>query len=202
MDSLINLLIENIQQTTVIEVIAVFFGLLSVIYSRKQNILVFPTGIISVFIYVYICQKYGLYADMGINFFYLIMSIYGWYNWTHQNGEIKTRLVTRTNIIEKIYLSALIIIFFIVIRYILINHTDSTVPNIDAITTSIFLIGMWLMSLKKVENWILWIIGDIISVPLYAYKGLILTSAQYSIFLVIAIMGYISWKKSMENEKA
>jgi len=200
MHNIIDLLIQNIQQTTIIEVIAVIFGLLSVIYSRKQNILVFPTGIISVLIYVYICQKFGLYADMGINFFYFIMSIYGWYNWTHQKGEIKDRPITKTNKTEKIYLSILGIVFFIIIRFILINYTDSTVPNIDAITTSIFLIGMWLMSLKKLENWTLWIIGDIISIPLYAYKGLVLTSLQYSIFLIIAIMGYITWRNAINNE--
>ena len=199
MDSVLNIIIQNAQQTTIIEVIAVVFGLLSVIYARKENILVFPTGIISVIIYVYICQKFGLYADMGINAFYLIMSVYGWYNWTHQKGKAETRTISRTTKNEKIYLSVLSVIFFVVIRYILINYTDSTVPNIDSITTSIFLIGMWLMSLKKIENWTLWIIGDAISIPLYAYKGLALTSVQYSVFLVIAVMGYISWKQNIDN---
>ncbi|OYT12561.1 MAG: nicotinamide mononucleotide transporter [Bacteroidetes bacterium 4572_112] len=199
MDSIINIIIQNAQQTTIIEVIAVVFGLLSVIYARKENILVFPTGIISVIIYVYICQKFGLYADMGINAFYLIMSVYGWYNWTHQKGKAETRAISRTTKNEKIYLSILGVVFFVIIRYILINYTDSTVPNIDSITTSIFLIGMWLMSLKKIENWTLWIIGDAISIPLYAYKGLALTSVQYSIFLVIAVMGYISWKQNIDN---
>jgi len=199
MDSVLNIIIQNAQQTTIIEVIAVVFGLLSVIYARKENILVFPTGIISVIIYVYICQKFGLYADMGINAFYLIMSVYGWYNWTHQKGKAETRAISRTSKKEKIYLSILSVIFFVVIRYILINYTDSTVPNIDSITTSIFLIGMWLMSLKKIENWTLWIIGDAISIPLYAYKGLALTSVQYSVFLVIAVMGYISWKQNIDN---
>lgn len=202
MDNLLDLFLQNIHQTTILEVIAVIFGLLSVIYSRKQNILVFPTGIVSVIIYVYICQKYGLYADMGINFFYLIMSFYGWYNWTHQKGEVKTRLITRTTKKEKIYLSILGVLFFFIIRFILINYTDSTVPNIDAITTSVFLIAMWLMSLKKLENWTLWIIGDIISIPLYAYKGLVLTSGQYLVFLVVAIMGYISWRNAIDNEKS
>ena len=199
MNNISEILIQNIQQTSIIEVIAVVFGLLSVIYARKENILVFPTGIISVIIYVYICQQFGLYADMGINAFYLIMSIYGWYNWTHKKEGAKTISISRINTSEKIYLSILGVVFFFVIRYILIRYTDSTVPNIDSITTSIFLIGMWLMSLKKLENWVLWIIGDAISIPLYAYKGLILTSGQYVVFLIIAIMGYISWKKSIDN---
>ena len=199
MDTILNTIIQNAQQTTIIEVIAVVFGLLSVIYAWKENILVFPTGIISVIIYVYICQKFGLYADMGINAFYLIMSIYGWYNWTHQKGKVETRAISRTTKNEKIYLSILGPLFFIIIRYILINYTDSSVPNIDSATTSIFLLAMWLMSLKKIENWTLWIIGDAISIPLYAYKGLVLTSLQYSIFLIIAVMGYISWKQNIDN---
>ena len=199
MDSIFTTLINNIQQTTILEVFGVLFGLLSVIYSSRQDIKVFPTGIISVLIYVYICQQFGLYADMGINAFYFIMSIYGWYNWTHQKGKAKTLTISRTNNKEKIYLSLLAIVLFAIIRYILINYTDSNVPNIDAITTSIFLIAMWLMSLKKIENWTLWIIGDIISIPLYAYKGLVLTSFQYTIFLLVAIYGYLEWRKAINK---
>ncbi len=199
MDSIFTTLTNNIQQTTILEVFGVLFGLLSVIYSSRQDIKVFPTGIISVLIYVYICQQFGLYADMGINAFYFIMSIYGWYNWTHQNGKVKTLTISRTNNKEKIYLSILGIVLFAIIRYILINYTDSNVPNIDAITTSIFLIAMWLMSLKKIENWTLWIIGDIISIPLYAYKGLVLTSFQYTVFLLVAIYGYLEWKKALNK---
>jgi nicotinamide mononucleotide transporter len=203
MDSWYELLVQNIQNTSLIEVVAVFFGLLSVWYSKKEHIWVFPTGIISVLIYVYICQQNGLYADMGVNGFYFLMSVFGWYNWTHQNNEVKTRHITRTTLSEKIYLGISLVVFFIVIRYVLIHYTDSTVPNIDAITTSIFLIGMWLMALKKLENWTLWIIGDFISVPLYAYKGLVLTSFQYVVFLVIAILGYLAWRNTLlsENDK-
>ena len=93
-------------------------------------------------------------------------------------------------------------LYFFIIRFVLINYTDSTVPNIDSLTTAIFLVGMWLMSLKKLENWTLWIIGDLISIPLYAYKGLILTSVQYTIFLFIAILGYLAWKKFIDNKIA
>jgi len=198
-----NILYQNLQDTTIIEVIAVVFGLLSVWYARKENILVFPTGIVSVLLYVYICLNFGLYADMGINAFYFGMSVFGWYNWTHQKGELKTRPISRISNRSKISLVLLFAFFFFIIRFVLINYTDSVVPNIDSFTTAIFLIAMWLMSLKKIENWTLWIIGDLISIPLYFYKGLILTSIQYLVFLVLAVMGYYAWLKiinKIEND--
>jgi nicotinamide mononucleotide transporter len=189
------ILIENIKHTTVEEIVAVIFGLLSVWYASKNNILVYPTGIVSVLIYVYICYIYGLYADMGVNAFYFIMSVFGWYNWTHLKTKVDNKSITRTSIIQKFYLATLLIFFFLVLKFILTNYTNSTVPTIDSITTALFLIAMVLMALKKIENWTLWIIGDIISVPLYYSKGLVLTSIQYLIFLIIAIMGYFEWRK-------
>jgi len=198
-----NILYQNFQDTTIIEVIAVVFGLLSVWYAKKENILVFPTGIISVLLYVYICLNFGLYADMGINAFYFGMSVFGWYNWTHQKGELQTRSISRISNKYKISLVLLFAFFFFIIRFVLINYTDSVVPNIDSFTTAIFLIAMWLMSLKKIENWTLWIIGDVISIPLYLYKGLILTSIQYLVFLILAVMGYYAWLKiinKIEND--
>lgn len=196
------ILLTNIQNTSLIEVIAVIFGLLSVWYARKEKILVFPTGIISVLLYVYICLQYGLYADMGINAFYFAMSVFGWYNWTHQDGDTKKREISKISSKMKIVLLLLFILFFVVIRFVLINYTDSVVPNIDSLNTAIFLIAMWLMALKKLENWVLWIIGDLISIPLYIYKGLVLTSFQYLVFLILAIMGYITWLKIIKQEKS
>ena len=199
MDSAIDLLFKNIESISTVEIIAVFFGLISVLFAWKQNIWVFPTGIISVLLYVYICALYGLYADMSINVFYFVMSVFGWYNWTHTNGKAKIRPISRTTTLEKILLSISFIVSLVLIRYFLINFTDSTVPNIDALTTAVFIIGMWLMALKKIENWTLWIIGDLISIPLYAYKGLVLTSIQFLVFLIIAIAGYLSWYKILKQ---
>ncbi len=193
-----NILQDNIEATTWIEIPAVLLGLLSVWYARKEHIWVFPAGIVSVLIYVYICQQYGLYADMGVNAFYFVMSVFGWYNWTHQDGKLENISISRTSTFEKLYLTSFFVLFFIIIRYVLINYTDSTVPNIDSLTTALFLIAMWLMSLKKIENWTIWIIGDIISIPLYAYKGLVLTSFQYFVFLLIAIFGYIAWRNKLK----
>jgi len=190
-----DLFLQNIYQTTLIEVIAVVFGLLSVWYSMKVNILVYPTGIVSVLIYVYICYIAGLYADMGINAVYFVMSVYGWYNWTRPQNDKSILSVTYANKKQNLIALAATIISFFLIRFILVAYTDSNVPEIDAFTTAVFLIGMWLMATKKVENWIYWIIGDIVSIPLYFYKGLVFTSFQYSVFLILAIIGYSTWRK-------
>jgi nicotinamide mononucleotide transporter len=194
-----DLFLQNVLQTTLLEIIAVIFGLLSVWYSMKVNILVYPTGIVSVIIYVYICFFAGLYADMGINFVYFIMSVYGWYNWTRPRTD-KLRLpVTFSSKQHHLIAVGGTIVSFVIIRAVLIAYTDSNVPNIDAFTTSVFIVGMWLMAVKKVENWIYWIIGDIVSVPLYFYKGLVFTSFQYFVFLILAIMGYIAWRKEAQR---
>ncbi|MDP3445297.1 MAG: nicotinamide riboside transporter PnuC [Ignavibacteria bacterium] len=190
-----NLFLQNVAQTTLIEIIAVVFGLLSVWYSMKVNILVYPTGIVSVLIYVYICFFAGLYADMGINFVYFVMSIYGWYNWS-RSGIDKPKLAVSFSTTKELTIGIVAtMIAFIALSYVLFNFTDSTVPFIDSFTTAVFIVGMWLMAVKKVENWIYWIIGDIVSVPLYFYKGLVFTSFQYLVFLIIAVVGYYAWRK-------
>ena len=188
---------ENLLATTWLEAVAVFTGLLSVWFAKKENILVYPTGIISVLIYVYICFSVKLYADMGINAFYFIMSIYGWIKWSMKTAGQDHRPITRASKKEWI-LSVLGTVFsFLVLIYVLKNYTDSNVPIWDALTTSIFITGMWLMALKKIENWIFWIAGDLMCVPLFASKGLVLTSFQYTIFLVLAVAGYLEWRKKI-----
>lgn len=194
-----DLLLQNVYQTTLLEVIAVVFGLLSVWYSKKVNILVFPTGIVSVVIYVYICFVAKLYADMGINFVYFVMSVYGWINWTRKRPNETELPVRFLNAKQNIYAIIATIVWFVVLSFVLTQFTDSTVPYIDSFTTAVFIVGMWLMAVKKVENWIYWIIGDVVSVPLYFYKGLVFTSFQYFIFLIIAVLGYLAWRKQAQN---
>ncbi|MBS4062067.1 MAG: nicotinamide riboside transporter PnuC, partial [Bacteroidetes bacterium] len=124
---------------------------------------------------------------------------YGWYNWTRPRTD-KLRLpVTFSSKQHHLIAIGGTIVSFVIIRAVLIAYTDSNVPNIDAFTTSVFIVGMWLMAVKKVENWIYWIIGDIVSVPLYFYKGLVFTSFQYFIFLILAIIGYIAWRKEAQR---
>ncbi len=191
------------QHLIILEMVAVVFGFMSVWYSKQENILVYPTGIISTSIFVYILLVYGLLGDMLINAYYFTMSIYGWYIWTRKlDGEHYTP-ITKTNAREKkqsvwIFVGTLI---FIGIVYLLFNKWDSWTAYIDTLTTAIFFVGMWLMARKKIENWIYWIIGDIISVPLYLYKGLVFSSLQYIVFTIVAIYGYRSWKRKLYQAK-
>lgn len=188
---------ENILASTWLEGVAVIFGLLSVWFAKKENILVYPTGIVSVLIYVYICLTVKLYADMAINAFYFIMSVYGWYKWTRKGADNKVRAISWANSLEwSIAIAGSVLLFFL-IGYFLRHYTDSNVPYWDAFTTAIFIIGMWLMAWKKIENWIFWIVGDLASIPLYATKGLVLTSFQYTVFLVLAISGYLEWRRKL-----
>ena len=184
----------------VLEITAVVFGLLSVWFSKNNNILVFPTGMISTFIFIYLLYKSVLLGDMMINAYYFIMSIYGWYVWTREENNSIT-LISRINAKEKnicilIFIFSLIFVYSI---YVYFDKWNSLTAYIDNLSTAIFFVGMWLMAKRKIENWIFWIIGDIISVPLYFYKGLTFTSLQYLIFTFIAIAGYYSWKKILNK---
>jgi nicotinamide mononucleotide transporter len=188
--------LEQLSTTTWLEGIAVVFGLASVWFSKQENILVYPTGIVSVLIYVYITYQYKLYADMGINGYYFVMSVYGWYHWM-DTGDNRTQIpITRNNLSENIIALMIGLLSFALIRFGL-DFTDSDVPNWDSLTTATAITGMWLMARKKIENWIAWILTDIIAVPLYLYKGLPLTSLQFLIFTILATMGYFSWKRKL-----
>nr|WP_298792756.1 nicotinamide riboside transporter PnuC [uncultured Allomuricauda sp.] len=183
----------------VLEMIGVIFGFLSVWYSKRENILVFPTGIISTAIFVYILLVYGLLGDMLINAYYLIMSVVGWYLWTRKVDETHFVPITRTSENEKKWSVLLFVgtIVFVSGVYFAANKFNTWTAYIDTMTTAIFFVGMWLMAKKKLENWIFWIIGDVISVPLYLYKGLVFSSFQYFLFTIIAIYGYKAWKKNL-----
>ena len=193
--------IEGVLATSTIEWIAVVTGLLSVWCSMKENILVYPFGIVSVLIYVYLAFNYKLYADMGVNSYYFVMSVYGWYHWKDTGGERDQIPVTVNDAREWLITAMLLIGSFGTLVFILMNFTDSDVPIWDALTTCFAITGMWLMARKKLENWIAWIITDIISIPLYFYKGLVLTSVQFFLFTLLAVAGYLAWKKSLVREQ-
>lgn len=203
MEYIIDGIVYGVLETTILEWIAVATGLMSVWYSMKENIWVYPTGIVSVLIYVYIAFMYKLYADMGVNFYYFIMSIYGWYYWVHPKSDSRDQVpVTMNNRNENLFSVALTIGSFSILYFVLTNFTDSDVPFWDSLTTCFAILGMYLMARKKLESWVAWIITDLISIPLYFYKELVLTSFQFLVFTIIAIGGYISWKRSMEKEQS
>jgi len=211
----------------VLEIIAAFFGIISVFYAKKENILVFPTGIISTGIYVYLLSTWNLYGDLIINIYYTIMSIYGWYMWSKIIDDKKNHIpISRTNTNDKLkafgiflFTSIFVIIvyryynvmpsnlgFIESVEYAYSNMTSGSLENfrkitpyLDTFTTGIFFAAMWLMANKKIENWTFWIAGNIVSIPLYFVKGYGFTGIQYSIFLILAIQAYLAWKKSLNK---
>jgi len=185
----------------ILEITAVIFGLLSVWFAKKDNILVFPTGLVSTFIYAYLLWQWELLGDSMINVYYFIMSIYGWYHWTRKKGsqvEFPIAVMTNKEKTTAIFIFVLTIVF-VVIVYFYFNKFTNWYSYVDTFLTGLFFVGMWLMAKRKIENWIFWIIGDIISIPLYFAKGYTFTSFQFLIFTIIAVYGYLEWKKILNN---
>ena len=186
---------------TLLELFAVTMNIFSVIYAKRNSILVYPTGLIGTGIFVYILYNFSLLGDMIINFYFVLMSIYGWYYWAQKKDGEVLHNVSRTSTNEYYFilmlgLTSLLSIYFI---YNFYDKWDSWTAYVDTITTAIFFVAMYLMARRKIESWIFWIIGDLITIPLYFYKGLTISSIQYLIFLILAILGYISWKKILNN---
>ncbi|WP_291127917.1 nicotinamide riboside transporter PnuC [Flavobacterium sp. UBA7682] len=188
----------------VLELVAIFFGLVSVWFAKKDNIWVFPTGIINTAIYVYLLFKWSLLGDMMINFYYVVMSVYGWYHWTRKKDDVVEFPISRMNTAEKKWSVVIftLTIAFVVVVYTFFDKFTHWTTYVDTFVTGIFFVGMWLMAKRKIENWILWIIGDIISIPMYFAKGYSFTSIQYLIFTIIAIYGYLEWKRILQEKKA
>lgn len=203
----------------ILEIVATFFGIVSVFFSKNRNILVYPTGIISTFLYIYLFFSWGLYGETLINFYYTSMSIYGWILWSKKTDEdhvhVKVDWASKNEYIKSIGLFFATFLFIILLYHFRpiieglkpFEEVDSLSWNytfidfIDATLTGIFLIGMWMMAKRKVDSWIFWIIGDLIMVPLLIYKGYAVSSFQYLFLTVLAVLGFIEWKRSANNEK-
>lgn len=202
-----------------IELLGVFFGLLSVLFSKKRNIWVYPTGIISTVLFVYLLWVGRLFGDMLINAYYTVMSVYGWVLWAkHSQDSVHVEIsqMSASDTKTTLWLALLSWLFVMFVYYFkpYINNDFSMegitlglahfiwTDWVDATTTAIFLVGMWLMARRKIENWLFWIVGDAISIPLYTYKGFLFTALQYVIFTLIAVLAYIEWKKILYNSRA
>jgi nicotinamide mononucleotide transporter len=194
--------IDGLRNTSWLEFIAVVTGIASVVFSRKENILVFPVGIISTAIYIYLYLTHGLYADATVNLYYTVMSVIGWMMWARKADGTPTLLITGSTRKDwqqsLLFFGACWLVLFLVLK----NFTDSTVPQADSFTSAAAFTGMWLMNKKKLENWLWWIITDLVSIPLNFYKHLVFTSFQYAVFLVLATMGYITWRQKMNAQNA
>jgi len=192
---------SGIKETSWLEFLAVITGIASVVFSRRENILVFPVGIISTGIYIYLYLVHGLYGDASVNFYYTIMSVIGWTMWARKSDGDTVLLITKSNAKEWQQAILFFAVCWIILYVVLKNFTDSTVPQADALTSAAAFTGMWLMNKKKLENWVWWILTDILSIPLNFYKHLVFTSFQYTVFLVLATMGYITWRSKIKNQK-
>jgi nicotinamide mononucleotide transporter len=205
MTEIFNLLFEQYKTYSTLditlEIIAVIFGFLSVWFSKQNKIWVFPTGMVSTLIFVYLLLKWELLGDLMINAYYFIMSVYGWYIWTRKVDATQVTQISTTTTKEK-KLAVVIFLATLIFVYLVYNYNEkwtSWVAYVDTFTTAIFFVGMWLMAKRKIENWLFWIVGDLISVPLYLYKGFTFTSFQYFGFTFIAIFGYLAWKKNLHK---
>ena len=186
----------------VLELLAFIFGIISVVYAKKENILVYPTGIICTVITIYLLYRAQYFGDMMMNVYYSIMSIYGWWNWSRVKDNHYIVLISKTNkreyLIASFFFLLTIGVTFSVYK---MNLDYLEIPNyIDIFTSGIFFTAMWLMANKKIESWMFWIVGDIITIPLYSYRGLGILSLQYLIFLILAIQGYFEWKKTLNKQ--
>lgn len=186
----------------VLEFLAFIFGIISVVYAKKENILVYPTGIICTVITIYLLYRAQYFGDMMMNVYYSVMSIYGWWNWSRVKDNHYIVLISKTNKKEYLIASFFFLLTIVITFSVYKMNLDSLeIPNyIDIFTSGIFFTAMWLMANKKIESWIFWIIGDIITIPLYSYRGLGILSLQYLIFLILAIQGYYEWKKTLNKQ--
>jgi nicotinamide mononucleotide transporter len=233
MDTLIQFFLEPYKDAAtiniVLEFVAAAFGIISVFYAKRENILVYPTGIISTGIYVYLLSQWSFYGDLIINIYYTLMSIYGWYMWSKIIDDDKHHIpITKINKGDKFKsfgIFAFTAVFVIAVyRYFNVmpndlNLTESAsyayrkltsgsladfrtaTPYLDTFTTGAAFAAMWLMANKKLESWIFWIAVNIVSIPLYFVKGYGFTGIQYFIFLVLAFYGYKEWKITLNKKK-
>lgn len=190
---------EGLRATTPLEFIAVFFGIASVVFSRLENIWVYPTGIINTTIYIYLSIVAGLYAEAGVNFYYTVMSIAGWVLWAQKKEGERVLHITRSSAREWRVALIFFALCWLALYYALKEFTDSTVPLADGFASAAAYTGMWLMARKKLENWLWWILTNIASIPLYFIKGYVFTSFQYVVFLALAVAGYVEWRKRVER---
>ncbi len=185
----------------VLEAIVFFAGILSVWFAKKENIWVYPTGLIATVITVYLFLRDGLLGDMMMNFYWSAMSIYGWWNWARKKDNEKVVKISRTTSKEK-WIGVILFLATMAFNYLIyrvFGYEIEASNYIDIFTSGLFFTAMWYMALKKLENWTLWIIADVITVPLYAYRGWGMLSLQYVIFTILAVQAYILWKKSLDS---
>lgn len=200
MHDFIQKFIVQFHQTSLLEYIAVVTGIASVFFSKKENILVYPVGLINTIIYVYISIEGSLFGEASVNFYYTVMSIYGWILWARRNQQHEIVLhITNSSFNDWIRQLLFFAFFYASIFFALTWAKNAfyanTIPALDSFASATAFTGMWLMAKKKVESWYWWIATNITSIPLYFIKGYALTSVYYLVLLVLAVVGLIEWRQ-------
>jgi nicotinamide mononucleotide transporter len=207
MSDILQSIYNGLIQTTPIEAIAVIMGIVSVWYSRKENILVYPTGLINTTLYIYLSFKGHLLGEASVNLYYTIMSLYGWYLWTRKTEDQTTFVLQITHSSKKewaqqlLFFGVIYAIIYLLLTYAKTAFAPEAIPWVDAFASATAYTGMWLMAKKKVESWIWWILTNIASIPLYFIKGYAFTSVQFIVLLILAIAGLISWQQKAKEIK-
>lgn len=194
------------KNTTWLEYIAVFAGIASVWYSRIENILVYPVGLINTVIYVWLSIKGQLLGEASVNLYYTIMSIYGWILWVKkdetQHHVVLIRFSTaRWWLYQLMFFAVFYITIFVSLTYLKRSFAPGAIPWADAFASATAFTGMWLMTKKKVESWYWWIATNIASIPLYFVKHYVFTSVYYLVLLIMAVFGLIEWRKRAASNK-
>ena len=187
-----------------LEISAVIFGIASVWYARKENILVFPFGIISVLIFIYIFFVGKMYANAGINAVYFMTNMYGWYNWSRKSDDEHVVKITRNTPRQNLLVILFAVVFYAAVLFLLrwynradLEYINSSKSWMDALNSTIFMCATILMTVKKLENWHFWLLGNVISIPIFLVQGYYFVAFQYSVFLILAISGLKEWKKKV-----
>lgn len=200
--------IDGIRQTGWLEYVAVISGIVSVWYSKKEDILLYPIGLLNTTIYIYLSLKGQLYGEASVNLYYTIVSIYGWIVWSRRSHTQVAYLKIRASsqmewIIQLLFFLFFYMVIFIALKKLQIDFSPGVIPWADALASASAYTGMWLMARKKLESWYWWILTNISSIPLYFVKGFVFTSVYYLILLVMAFYGLAEWKKkSIVNKHA
>ena len=186
-----------------LEIIGTLIGLVYLWLEYRASIYLWIASIIMPAVYLFVYYNAGLYADFGINIYYLLAAVYGWWVWKYGNKEKQGEElpITRMPRGKCKMAAAMYLVFQLLIAWILIRYTDSNVPWCDAFTTALSMVAMWMLARKYLEQWLVWIVVDVVSVALYLYKGLFFTAGLYALYAIIAVYGYWNWKNMMEQKK-
>lgn len=180
-----------------LEAVAVIFGIISVYLGTRQNIWSWPTALVNVALFFALFLESGLYSDTGLQIVYFVLSLYGWYEWLYGGAGRTAITVTRTSRRTWTVLAGIGVVVWALLGTITSRLPGTALPYVDSATTTVSLLAQWMMTRKLIENWLIWIAVDVVYVGMFIYKGLYLTAFNYGIYLVLAVMGYIAWKRSL-----